>query len=749
MATITSVGIGSGLDVKSIVSQLVALEKKPLDKLKLDATMFDAKISAYGQIKSLFSTLSSAASSLNSLTTWNAVTATSSNSTAVTASAVGGTLATEFSVGVTSLAEAQSTASQSFTAGTKPGAGTLSIQLGYWSDDGDGPTFTAGTATAKTIAVNASDKISDIASKINGANAGVSATVMNDPATGGERLLLRSTTTGKATGFVMTVTDNTTPGQLADNTGLSRLVDTAQSTASQSFTAATTPGAGTLSIQLGSWSAAGDTFTAGTATAKTIAVDTTDKISDIASKINGANAGVNATVMTDTATGQERLLLRSTTPGAATGFQMTVTDDAGDTTPSNLTDNTGLSQLVFETVPGDTMTQLGTTTTTMTQLGTNAKATLNGVAIESASNTFTNVVSGVSFTALQTTTSAATIKVSRDNSAITTSIQAFVDAYNKINETMADATKYDAVTKEAGMFQGDAAANGLLSAMRRMLQSVTDGGAFSRLADVGIVAQRGGNLGIDSAKLSTALSSKFTDIKNLFKAEASPAMSQSTASQSLAAGPIGAGTLSITMGSWDFAGGTFTPGSVAAVPITVVDTDTIADIASKINGAGAGVRAEVKTDPTTGGQRLLLSSTSTGKEAGFQMTVTDEDGVSLPATNLVDNTGLSSLVFETKAGGTMTQLATNGAPTDGVAVRFKKFSDGLLATDGLFSSKDATLKRSLVQNSKNQETVNDRVNRFETQLNAKYSALDAKMASLSALNAYVAQQVTTWNKSTG
>ena len=37
MATISSPGIGSGLDVKSIVSQLVAIERQPLDKLKLQA----------------------------------------------------------------------------------------------------------------------------------------------------------------------------------------------------------------------------------------------------------------------------------------------------------------------------------------------------------------------------------------------------------------------------------------------------------------------------------------------------------------------------------------------------------------------------------------------------------------------------------------------------------------------------------------------------------------------------------------
>ncbi len=479
MATISSVGIGSGLDVKSIVSQLVALEQKPLDKLKLAATTVDTKISAFGEFKSMFSTLASAASSLNSLTTWNAVTATSSNTAAVTATALGGTAASSFSVEVQTLAKTQSTASQAFLpAGSMPGAGTLQIQLGKWSAPGVG--FT-GTGTAVPITVEANDTVSAIASKINGANAGVTATVLTD-----------------ASG--------------------------------------------------------------------------------------------------------ERLLLRSKNSGADAGFKMSVTAEIPDSDPlgnSELTDNLGLSKLVYEATAGSTMVQQGL----------DATAKLNGIAISSATNTFSNVVSGVSFTALQTTTSAAEITVGRDDTTIKAGIQSFVDAYNKINQSMSDATKYDAATKTSSLFQGDSGVNGLLNSMRGMLQSATGGGTLSRLADIGITAERGGNLTIDSTKLSTALSGSFTDVKNLFKA------------------------------------------------------DTSNDL------------------------------------------------------------------------------------TDGVAVKFKKFADGLLAVDGLLANKDASLKRSLTQNSKDQARTSDHISRYEAQLNAKYSALDAKMASLTALNSYVSQQVTMWNKS--
>ena len=54
-----------------------------------------------------------------------------------------------------------------------------------------------------------------------------------------------------------------------------------------------------MSIQLGTWSANGTAFAPGAEAAKNVAIEATDSLSDIASKINGANAGVTATVLRD------------------------------------------------------------------------------------------------------------------------------------------------------------------------------------------------------------------------------------------------------------------------------------------------------------------------------------------------------------------------------------------------------------------------------------------------------------------
>lgn len=384
MATISSPGVGTnGLDVKSIISQLVTLEKRPLDTLKLQAATVNTKISAFGQIKSLVSTLADAASKLTSVTGWNGVTTTSSDSKFVSATAVGGTLPTTFSVEVQSLAKAQATASAALLpAGGALGAGTVRLELGKWS--GSPASFTPGSGQPVEITISATDKLSDVASKINGSGAGVTATILTDAS--GERLLLRSKSTGEESGFRLSV-------------------------------------------------------------------------------LEGADA---------------------------------------DPQSAGNTDASGLSRLVAGTV--------------VTQAAADAKATVNGIAVTSGTNTFASTISGVTFKAEQVTTAPIEITVGKDEAAIQSNIDGFVKAYNDINQLLQEATKYDAKTNSAGLLQGDSTAVALQNSLRNAIQSIsTGGGAFKRLADVGITQQLGGNLAVDSVKLSKALVGNPEDVKGLFR----------------------------------------------------------------------------------------------------------------------------------------------------------------------------------------------------------------------------------------
>ena len=84
-----------------------------------------------------------------------------------------------------------------------------------------------------------------------------------------------------------------------------------------------------------------------------------------------------------------------------------------------------------------------------------------------------------------------------------------------------------------------------------------------------------------------------------------------------------------------------------------------------------------------------------------------------------------------------------------MAGKIKAATDSLLSGDGFFASKDKLLKKTLDNVQKEITRVEDRADSVEKNLKVRYTALDTQMSRLNALNAYVAQQVTTWNKSSG
>jgi flagellar hook-associated protein 2 len=219
MATISSPGVGSGLDVNSIVTQLVAIERQPIVQLQSQVSSLQTKLSAFGKLQSNLSALRDAASALTSASTWNQTTGTSSDTSAVAVTTDANNLPGSYSVEVLALARAQSNTSKTYTAATDlVGEGTLRIQLGTW---GVGNTFTAKPDSAAIdITVGPPAKsLAEVRDMVNAANAGITATVLTDAS--GARLVFRSTATGAANGFKLTVTD--TDGNNTDVSGLSAL----------------------------------------------------------------------------------------------------------------------------------------------------------------------------------------------------------------------------------------------------------------------------------------------------------------------------------------------------------------------------------------------------------------------------------------------------------------------------------------------------------------------------------------------
>ena len=312
---------------------------------------------------------------------------------------------------------------------------------------------------------------------------------------------------------------------------------------------------------------------------KELDISSSDTLTKIAAKVNEAGMGIQASVVTDV-DGKERLMLRSKDSGTGNSFTV-------DIDPA--------------------LTKLGQANAQPAQ---NAVVKLNGVTVESNSNTFANTIPGMSFSVSEITTNSATMTVKTDTEAIKKSLQEFVDAYNELNDLLSKSTVYTAETKTAGVLQGDSATVSLQNTLRMLTQGISGStGAFTRLSDIGIQMRQGGGLTVDSTKLDKGLAN-VDGLKALF--------------------------------------------------------------ANKANSMGQG---------------------------------------------------------------------------GGIAVNFKAVTDKLLAFDGTLNSKTDSLERTLKSNGAEQDKVNKRATTLEERLYKQYSALDGKMSSLNALNSYVSQMVTTWNKS--
>ncbi len=186
---ISSPGIGSGLDINSIVSKLLQADYGAQQtQIKRREATINAELSAYGSINSDVSSISTA------LTAWkNLSPSYSANSTApgvVAVSTQSGAAPGNYAVDVTQLASAQSIASTDFSSPTASvGTGTLTFQFGSYSSG----SFVANSRAPVQVTIDSSNNtLQGVANAINQANFGVSATVVNDGS--GYKLALTSKT---------------------------------------------------------------------------------------------------------------------------------------------------------------------------------------------------------------------------------------------------------------------------------------------------------------------------------------------------------------------------------------------------------------------------------------------------------------------------------------------------------------------------------------------------------------------------
>ncbi|HHT3954743.1 TPA: flagellar filament capping protein FliD [Citrobacter freundii] len=205
------------------------------------------------------------------------------------------------------------------------------------------------------------------------------------------------------------------------------------------------------------------------------------------------NPGVSAAlVKTD---GQTTIMLTSDTTGAQSGFTVTV-NNTGNSTVITTPDTA-------ETRPTDAVINLGGK---------------DGPAITSSSNTFDDVIPGVTMTFTEVSdpddaSDVTTITVAEDSSASQAKVQTFVDAYNTFVDTVDSLTSNGGDGSNPGVFAGDAGLNSLTNQLDDIAHSYYDGVS---IVDYGISLDSDGHLEIDSDKFNEAMEANPDGLTSIF-----------------------------------------------------------------------------------------------------------------------------------------------------------------------------------------------------------------------------------------
>lgn len=474
MATITSAGVGSGLDIESLITKLMAAESLPLQKLQTKHTEYESQISAYGKLSSVLDTFRSSLSPLNASTDFKVYSATSSDETVATATTSISASAGQYSLDVVRLAENHK---------KRATVGYANSNVAKVGVANDMITVNVG---ATNFSVEFGNKTLDqIAQAINSAsdNGGVTASVVKGNGATPYSLVLTANSSG-STSFLQT-SFSIDPFKLADQSGGGNTNLAAAKYYADSGTTKIGRAGDVMTIN-GTGIAIGDM----TLTEVKDAINLQTGVTGVTANVESSASGYKLVLTSGSA------ITTSYTPSATLSNYFTFADQNVD----RATTAGGVGDGVFD------------------QNDLDAILSVDGVSATRTSNSVTDVVTGLSF-ALKKAGST-TITVTRDTGSISNSVAAFVKAYN----TMADSLD----TLNQKDLKNDTALRSASSQIRNAVNTAASGLTYKYLTEIGVsfvlknqtksdgTIVKVSRLELDSSKLSTALSTNFSDVAALF-----------------------------------------------------------------------------------------------------------------------------------------------------------------------------------------------------------------------------------------
>ena len=554
----------------------------------------------------------------------------------------------------------------------------------------------------------------------------------------------------------------------------------AHKVASAGFTSATdTVGSGTLTFTFGTFAAG--TFTANPSAATGIVTIPTGQssLAGIRDAVNAAKVGVTASIVDDGTAAGKRLVFTSSS-GAAMSLKVGVTDDDG-----NPLDAAGLSQLAYDpaATPG------AGRNLSQTVAAQNAALTIDGIAITKATNVIADAIAGVTITLNKTNVGApATIAVAADPKASLAAVDAFIKSYNDAQKLLTSLTKYDPDQKAGSILTGDVTARTIQSRLRALTGGAiagVSGSGLASLSDIGVKSAVDGTLTLDSAKLSSLLTSDPEGVQRLFTslgkasdalvgytgstAKTQPGVYAVTVSQLATRGTL-VGTspaaLTITAGVNDtltaIIDGVATTVTLAAQTYASADA-LAAEVAGRLNGSTPIRDAGSSVAVTASGGVLTVTSARYGSASNVSFSgnaAATLVGPGATGTAGVDVAGTIDGIAATGSGKTLTALT--GTPAEGLALaieggalgargtvtftrgvgaQFETLLEDLVDEDGIVETKSDGVQASVATLDKRKVVLEARLERIEEAYRRQYIALDATIAQMSAISEFLTQQL--------
>lgn len=555
-----------------------------------------------------------------------------------------------------------------------------------------------------------------------------------------------------------------------------------QKLASSAYNSVTdTVGTGTLTFRFGSYESTEDDInTAFTSNAnkpsQNVVIDATNNtLAGVRDAINQADMGVNANIVND-GTGY-RLVFSSTETGAENALEITVSDGDG-----NDTDVGGLSNLAYSADTKNAMQTLA---------AQDAQIVVDGLTVTSPTDSLDEVIQGVTLDLKSAELGKTTkLTISRDTAAITEGVDAFVEAYNSLTETVKDLTKFNPETGEKGELLGDATVRTITNQLRRMLTDTVSGASdeLQSLSDIGIGVERDGTLKLDGSKLSDAIETDAQGVASLFARNGRTSDSLINYVSTGEEGAAGDYPIVLSqMGSQ----GSFTGNAVNslvvdgnnntfALKVDGIQSGTITltqgtydsataladEIQGQINSDGVlqtnDVSVSVGYDADT--NQFTVSSNKYGSESSLEFTSvasqmaatlgftvgagtpgTDVAGTigAVPATGVgqrLTGSGSTAGIALDVLGGAIGPRGTVSY-SEGIAARLDDLLDSMLNDEGPLETRSDSLNNQVDDIEESREALDRRLEMVEARYRREFTAMDAIIGELSATGNQLSQQL--------